>query len=63
MLEAGTVYGSLELSTVKRCGGCCGLHLPLNRQSAVYAREAIDLDVSTLAERVDAFSRNPDAAD
>jgi transposase len=25
-----------------------GLHLPLNRQSAVYAREGIDLDVSPL---------------
>jgi transposase len=31
-----------------------GLHLPLNRQSAVYAREGIDLDVSTLADRVGA---------
>ena len=29
-----------------------GLHLPLNRQSAVYAREGIDLDVSTLADWV-----------
>ncbi len=27
-----------------------GLHLPLNRQSAVYEREGIDLDVSTLAD-------------
>ena len=27
-----------------------GLHLPLNRQSKTYAREAIDLDVSTLAD-------------
>ena len=27
-----------------------GLHLPLNRQSAVYAREGIELDVSTLAD-------------
>jgi transposase len=25
-----------------------GPHLPLNRQSTVYAREGIDLDVSTL---------------
>jgi transposase len=25
-------------------------HLPLNRQSNVYAREGIDLDVSTLAD-------------
>jgi transposase len=31
-----------------------GLHLPLNRQSAVYAREGIDLDVSTLADWVGA---------
>jgi transposase len=29
-----------------------GLHLPLNRQSAVYTREGIDLDVSTLADWV-----------
>jgi transposase len=31
-----------------------GLHLPLNRQSDVYEREGIDLDVSTLADRVGA---------
>jgi transposase len=31
-----------------------GLHLPLNRQSAVYGREGIDLDVSTLADWVGA---------
>jgi transposase len=31
-----------------------GLHLPLNRQSAVYAREGVDLDVSTLADWVGA---------
>jgi transposase len=31
-----------------------GLHLPLNRQSAVYQREGIDLDVSTLADWVGA---------
>ncbi len=31
-----------------------GLHLPLNRQSATYAREGIDLDVSTLADWVGA---------
>src|ERR1700741_691654 len=31
-----------------------GLHLPLNRQSAVYAREGIYLDVSTLADWVGA---------
>lgn len=29
-----------------------GLHLPLNRQSATYAREGIPLDVSTLADWV-----------
>lgn len=31
-----------------------GLHLPLNRQSAVYAREGVDLDVSTLADWIGA---------
>ena len=31
-----------------------GLHLPLNRQSAVYTREGVDLDVSTLADWVGA---------
>ncbi len=31
-----------------------GLHLPLNRQSATYAREGFDLDVSTLADWVGA---------
>ena len=31
-----------------------GLHLPLNRQSMVYAREGIDLDVSTLVDWVGA---------
>jgi transposase len=31
-----------------------GLHLPLNRQSVVYAREGVDLDVSTLADWVGA---------
>jgi transposase len=31
-----------------------GLHLPLNRQSNVYEREGIDLDVSTLADWVGA---------
>ena len=31
-----------------------GLHLPLNRQSATYAREGVDLDVSTLADWVGA---------
>ena len=33
-----------------------GLHLPLNRQSAVYEREGVDLDVSTLADWVGAAS-------
>jgi len=32
------------------------LHLPLNRQSATYAREGVDLDVSTLADWVGAAS-------
>ena len=36
------------------CSAKYGLHLPLNRQSAVYAREGIDLDVSTLADWVGA---------
>jgi transposase len=31
-----------------------GAHLPLNRQSAIYAREGVDLDVSTLADWVGA---------
>ena len=31
-----------------------GMHLPLNRQSAAYAREGIELDVSTLADWVGA---------
>ena len=31
-----------------------GLHLPLNRQSAIYAREGVELDVSTLADWVGA---------
>jgi transposase len=31
-----------------------GLHLPLTRQSATYAREGVDLDVSTLADWVGA---------
>jgi transposase len=33
-----------------------GLHLPLNRQSEVYEREGIDLDVSTLADWVGAVA-------
>jgi transposase len=32
--------------------GKYGMHLPLNRQSACFAREGIDLDVSTLADWV-----------
>jgi transposase len=39
-----------------------GLHLPLNRQSVTYAREGIDLDVSTLADWVGACCGNLDAA-
>jgi len=38
------------------------VHLPLNRQSAVYAREGVDLDISTLADWVGACARNADAA-
>ena len=34
--------------------GKYGLHLPLNRQSAAFAREGIDLDASTLADWVGA---------
>lgn len=34
--------------------GKYGLHLPLNRQSTTYAREGIELDVSTLADWVGA---------
>src|SRR5580704_17339865 len=29
-----------------------GLHMPLNRQSTTYAREGVELDVSTLADWV-----------
>ena len=36
--------------------GKYGLHLPLNRQSAAFAREGIELDVSTLADWVGACS-------
>jgi transposase len=32
-----------------------GLHLPLHRQSRTYAREGIELDVSTLADWVGAW--------
>ncbi len=32
--------------------GKYGAHLPLNRQSTIYAREGVDLDVSTLADWV-----------
>ena len=34
--------------------GKYGCHLPLNRQSAIYANEGVDLDVSTLADWVGA---------
>ena len=34
--------------------GKFGAHLPLNRQSEIYAKEGIDLDVSTLADWVGA---------
>src|SRR5512138_3812838 len=36
--------------------GKYGLHLPLNRQSAGFAREGVDLDVSTLADWVGAVA-------
>ena len=36
--------------------GKYGLHLPLNRQSVCFAREGIDLDVSTLADWVGAVA-------
>jgi transposase len=36
--------------------GKYGLHLPLNRQSTAFAREGIDLDVSTLADWVGAVA-------
>ena len=39
-----------------------GLHLPLNRQSEVYAREGIALDVSTLADWVGRRGGDADAA-
>ena len=38
-----------------------GLHLPLNRQSEVYAREGIDLDVSTLGRLGGRGGGHPDA--
>ena len=34
-----------------------GQHQPLNRQSERYAREGVDLDVSTLADQVGAAAR------
>ena len=34
--------------------GKYGLHLPLNRQSALFAREGIELDISTMADWVGA---------
>jgi len=36
-----------------------GFHLRLNRQSAAHVREGIDLDVSTLADLVDAAAATP----
>jgi transposase len=36
--------------------GKYGLHLPLNRQSACFAREGVDIDVSTLADWVGAVA-------
>jgi transposase len=42
-----------------------GLHLPLNRQSEVYRREGVDLDVSTLADwsmRSEAMSLGPNVS-
>lgn len=36
--------------------GKYGLHLPLNRQSACFAREGVELDVSTLADWVGAVA-------
>ena len=39
-----------------------GQHLPLTRQSAIYAREGVELDVSTLADWVGVVGRQPDAA-
>ena len=38
-----------------------GQHLPLTRQSAIYAREGVEIDVSTLADWVGAVDRQPDA--
>ena len=50
-----------DLTRARRAGAAAhllfakyGLHLPLHRQSNVYAREGIDLDVSTLADWVGA---------
>ncbi len=37
------------------------LHQPLNRQSETFAKEGIDLDVSTLADRVGACVGDADA--
>jgi transposase len=44
--------GPLLLAHILFCKYC--MHLPLNRQSAAYAREGIELDVSTLADWVGA---------
>jgi len=42
--------------------GKYGLHLPLTRQSATYAREGVPLDVSTLTDWVGASAATFDAA-
>ena len=39
-----------------------GEHQPLNRQSETYGREGIELDVSTLADRVGRLHSDPGAA-
>ena len=39
-----------------------GQHLPLTRQSAIYAREGVEIDVSTLADWVGAAAASSDAA-
>src|SRR5215475_8920538 len=46
--------GPMLLAHILFCKYC--LHLPLNRQSMAYAREGIDLDVSTLCDWVGAAS-------
>jgi transposase len=49
--------GPILLSHILFCN--YGLHLPLHRQSATYAREGVDLEVSTLADWVGAASATP----